>query len=1004
MQGNATSIADGDTTPATADDTDFGNCAKDGSTVVKTYTILNTGSGPLTIPLGGITIDGTDAADFTVGGITLPAVIAESTNTTFTVTFDPSASGLRTATVHIANDDEDENPYDFAIAGTGVPAEIDVQGNATSIADGDTTPATADDTDFGSIATDGAVTVVKTYTILNTGSGPLTIPVDGITVTGTNAGDFTVGGITLPAVIAESTNTTFTVTFDPSATGLRTATVNIANDDEDENPYDFAVQGTGIPGEIDVQGNSVSIADGDTTPSPENHTYFGSTAVTGGTIQRTFTLANTGGAALSVTAITVSGPHAAEFVVGGISFPASIAAASSTTFTLTFDPAGTGRRYAYVAISNTDTDESTYDLNVVGEGYVNVVVNPGAESANAWSAFGTGFTGTKATDAQHSGAKSLKLVSTAGGNGGWLQSAIVMPEPWPYTITFGGWSAADSVDVSASFYGLQFLVTFDDLTTASFASGLAFTKGTHGWENMDQTATFTKRVRKVLPYCLLFGGTGTQTVWFDDIYAIPRGTQTTNFQMEDGVAGTGPDGWFTGANDLTRATGWATDAAVSGSASLKITKASLGANAFWYGNTYTFPTSDQPYTLTFSGWSKADTVSAGSNYTLYFLVTFSDATTTSFVNGMGFSSGTHDWEYVARTSTFAKPVASVRPYALFYNRTGTVWFDDIQAVAASTVSYNYLATDGTVGVGPDSWSTSGNDLTRATGWATDTAYSDERSLKIVQTSGAASSLWTGNTFTFPATKRPYTLNLNGWHKTDAVAAAGSTFGLYYVVTLADTSTVNYASGLAGTTGTHDWLKINKTATFSQPVVSVKPYALMYSRTGTVWYEDVAAAPVDTVSSNYQIEDGSAGVGPDDWYTFSNGLTRVTGWATDASYDGSRSLKLVNSTGYNAGWYGTEFTFPAASYPSTLTVSAFNKTTSVADTETSLYGLMVLVTFNDDTRSWYVVEGNTGTHDWQKLSSDIVSAKPIKKVRPYVVLYGGTGTQTAWFDRISIKPQ
>ena len=37
----------------------------------------------------------------------------------------------------------------------------------------------------------------------------------------------------------------FQVTFTPSATGLRTATLSIANDDSNENPYDFAIQGTG---------------------------------------------------------------------------------------------------------------------------------------------------------------------------------------------------------------------------------------------------------------------------------------------------------------------------------------------------------------------------------------------------------------------------------------------------------------------------------------------------------------------------------------------------------------------------------------------------------------------------------------------------------------------------------------------------------------------------------------------------------------------------------------
>ena len=42
-----------------------------------------------------------------------------------------------------------------------------------------------------------------------------------------------------------SRTTTFTVHFDPSATGLRSATISIDNDDADENPYDFAIQGTG---------------------------------------------------------------------------------------------------------------------------------------------------------------------------------------------------------------------------------------------------------------------------------------------------------------------------------------------------------------------------------------------------------------------------------------------------------------------------------------------------------------------------------------------------------------------------------------------------------------------------------------------------------------------------------------------------------------------------------------------------------------------------------------
>lgn len=64
-------------------------------------------------------IGGTNAADFTVNVQPTSPVAATNGTTTFQVTFDPSASGTRTATISIANDDADENPYNFSIQGTG---------------------------------------------------------------------------------------------------------------------------------------------------------------------------------------------------------------------------------------------------------------------------------------------------------------------------------------------------------------------------------------------------------------------------------------------------------------------------------------------------------------------------------------------------------------------------------------------------------------------------------------------------------------------------------------------------------------------------------------------------------------------------------------------------------------------------------------------------------------------------------------------------------------------
>ena len=243
VKGNNVSIADGDTTPAAADDTDFGGINLNGGMVNHTFTIENTGN--INLNLNGtpkVSITGANAAEFTV--VAQPASpIAASGTTTFTIQFVPGSAGLRAATVSIANDDSDENPYDFAIQGIGVGPEINVKGNSVSIADGDTTPSAADNTDFGSVGV-GAL-VARTFTIENTGNANLNLTgTPKVSITGANFAEFT--ATTQPAsLVAPGGTTTFTIQFAPIGLGLRTATVSIANDDVDENPYNFSIAGTG---------------------------------------------------------------------------------------------------------------------------------------------------------------------------------------------------------------------------------------------------------------------------------------------------------------------------------------------------------------------------------------------------------------------------------------------------------------------------------------------------------------------------------------------------------------------------------------------------------------------------------------------------------------------------------------------------------------------------------------------------------------------------------------
>ncbi|MFD2543088.1 GEVED domain-containing protein [Lacinutrix gracilariae] len=119
-----------------------------------------------------------------------------------------------------------------------IPApEINIQGNATDIPDGNTAIDTADDTDFGDVLISSGAQV-HTFTIENTGD--LVLNISSIV---SNLGDFTIG--TFPATIAANSSATFTVSFDPSSVGTQTATITITNDDANESTYNFNVEGNG---------------------------------------------------------------------------------------------------------------------------------------------------------------------------------------------------------------------------------------------------------------------------------------------------------------------------------------------------------------------------------------------------------------------------------------------------------------------------------------------------------------------------------------------------------------------------------------------------------------------------------------------------------------------------------------------------------------------------------------------------------------------------------------
>jgi hypothetical protein len=105
----------------------YGTTALDSSTV-KVFTIKNLGSGDLT----GLTIskDGSANAQFIIDTNGLISPLPAGASTTFSVAFRPTGgNGTRTAAIHIASNDANENPFDITLSGQAYSGTADTDGD-----------------------------------------------------------------------------------------------------------------------------------------------------------------------------------------------------------------------------------------------------------------------------------------------------------------------------------------------------------------------------------------------------------------------------------------------------------------------------------------------------------------------------------------------------------------------------------------------------------------------------------------------------------------------------------------------------------------------------------------------------------------------------------------------------------------------------------------------------------------------------------------------------------
>ncbi len=275
----------------------------------QTVTMTNL-SGNSTITISAVGFTGTNASDFAQTN-TCNGSIAPKKSCTFSVTFDPAATGSASAALSIT-DNGGGSPQTVPLTGAGITPVVVAP---TSL----TYPVQV-------LKTTSAAQLV---TITNNTTSAITF--SSIAITGTDPGDFAQTN-TCGTSLAASSSCTVSVTFTPTNINNRTATLTITT--------------SGGTFTITLTGASTAAA-----LVPTTLTFAAQTVGTASAAQ-TVTLTDASGTtALKITSITVTGANATDFTQTN-NCGTSLVQKKSCTISITFDPTATGTRGASVSVAD----------------------------------------------------------------------------------------------------------------------------------------------------------------------------------------------------------------------------------------------------------------------------------------------------------------------------------------------------------------------------------------------------------------------------------------------------------------------------------------------------------------------------------------------------------------------------------------------------------------------------------------------------------------------------
>jgi hypothetical protein len=218
MQVGLSATATASTLSATPSSVSFGNVVV-GSNTTQTIRLQNIGTSKVTI--SGVT---PSVSGVVVSGITLPANLAPGTSATITAAYKPTAAGNVAGNITVTSNAVG-SPTIIDLSATAAAALVQLTPSATSLSLGNVT-----------VGSSGATQV----TVKSTGNQNASI--SGVSVSGTG---FVLGSTAASVILDPNQTETYTVNFNPKATGVSTGTLTITSNAKNS-PTKISLSGTAV--------------------------------------------------------------------------------------------------------------------------------------------------------------------------------------------------------------------------------------------------------------------------------------------------------------------------------------------------------------------------------------------------------------------------------------------------------------------------------------------------------------------------------------------------------------------------------------------------------------------------------------------------------------------------------------------------------------------------------------------------------------------------------------